>query len=306
MQSFQDRINTYLIFCEQQRRLDEKTLRAYRIDLEQYMNYTSQDNIIVSRKDLNNYIVFLHNKYKQKTVKRKIASIKAFYNYFEREDIIEVNPMRKISTKFREEHILPKIIPSNKIEEILKYIYSKQDDNSITEWKRKLIKRDIVVIELLFATGLRISELCNLKRSSIDFENGIVCIKGKGSKERYLHISNSKIMEQLIQYKNICEKENKNNEYFFINRYGNRYSEQSARKMIHKHIEKSGMDLYVTPHMFRHSFATLLLEEDVDIRYIQKMLGHSSITTTQIYTEVTSKKQMEILKTKHPRNRMLI
>lgn len=306
MHNFQDRIDDYLFFCKQQRRLDEKTISAYKIDLEQYKNYVAQIDIVVSKDVLNKYIILLHNKYKQKTVKRKIASIKAFYNYFEREDIIDVNPIRKISTKFREEKILPKTIPSNKIEELLRYAYSKQNDSTINVWKQKIITRDIAVIELLFATGLRISELCNFKLNAIDFDNGVLCIKGKGAKERYLQIGNKMVLEQLIRYKNIWDKELKISGYFFVNRYGERYSEQSARKMIHKLMKQAEINLHITPHMFRHSFATLLLEEDVDIRYIQKMLGHSSITTTQIYTEVTSKKQMEILRTKHPRNRMVV
>ena len=96
------------------------------------------------------------------------------------------------------------------------------------------------------------------------------------------------------------------NSFFSLNRYGKRYSEQSARRMIQKYTEAALIDLHITPHMFRHAFATLLLEEEVDIRFIQKMPGHASITTTQIYAEVASKKQMEILKMKHPRNRMEI
>ena len=95
-------------------------------------------------------------------------------------------------------------------------------------------------------------------------------------------------------------------EFFFLNRFGERYSEQAARRMVKRYAELAMINLHVTPHMFRHAFATLLLEEEVDIRFIQKMLGHASITTTQIYAEVASKKQMEILRMKHPRNRINI
>lgn len=306
MCSFKDRIEMYLFFCKEQRRLDEKTVKAYKIDLEQFMSYSSQIDINVSKDILNNYIISLHKRYKQKTVKRKIASIKAFYNYFEREDIIDINPMRKISTKFREEKVLPKTIPRNTIEELLRYLYLQQDDKSNTDWQKKILTRNIAVIELLFATGLRISELCNLKVKCVDLENGVFCIKGKGAKERYLQIGNQMVFNQLVRYQNMWKEEQENDEYFFYNRYGKRYSEQSARKMINMYIEQCGISLHITPHMFRHAFATLLLEEDVDIRYIQKMLGHSSITTTQIYTEVTCKKQMEILRTKHPRNNMVV
>lgn len=176
-------INEYLYYGRKQRKLDEKTIRAYRINLEQFSDFSEQEEIVMSREVIRQYILHLHDIYKQKTVKRKIASLKAFYSYLEEEEIIEDSPMRKVRTEFREEKVLPRTIP-----------YS--------------------TLEML--------------------------------------------------------------------------------------------NLHVTPHMFRHAFATLLLEEEVDIRFIQKMLGHASITTTQIYAEVAAKKQMEILRMKHPRNRMNI
>lgn len=162
------------------------------------------------------------------------------------------------------------------------------------------------MIELLFATGLRISELCNLQKKRIDLQQGILCIKGKGAKERYLQIGNQMVLQQIVEFTEVWEEERRKSPYFFCNRYGNRFSEQSARRMINKYVKQAAIDIHITPHMFRHAFATLLLEEDVDIRYIQKMLGHSSIVTTQIYTAVANKKQMEILKTKHPRNKMVV
>lgn len=114
------------------------------------------------------------------------------------------------------------------------------------------------------------------------------------------------MLAQLKEYKRYWEKELNVSEFFFLNRYGERYSEQSARRMIQRYTQEAMIEMHITPHMFRHAFATLLLEEEVDIRFIQKMLGHASIMTTQIYAEVASKKQIEILKMKHPRNRMEI
>lgn len=245
----------------------------------------------------------LHATYKQKTVKRKIASLKAFYTYLEQEEIIESNPMRKIRTEFREEKVLPRCIPYSVLQSLLSSMYAKKNVEG-TICKRKLLIRDIAVVEILFSTGIRISELCNLKQKNIDVEQGIFCIKGKGSKERYLQIGTEEVLEQLKEYKRYWDKELQMSELFFFNRYGSRYSEQSARRMIQRYTQEAMIEMHITPHMFRHAFATLLLEEDVDIRFIQKMLGHASITTTQIYAEVASKKQMEILKMKHPRNRM--
>ncbi len=304
MYTLKDAIKEYLCFCSSQRRLDEKTIKAYRNDLKQFSEFCNYREVLVPKESIKDYITKLHEQYKQKTVKRKIASIKAFYNYLENEERIESSPMRKIRTEFREEFVFPKTIPYQVIEDLLHYMYFLKSRNNLNGWKRKILIRDITVIEMLFATGMRISELCNLSAQRIDFAQGVLCIKGKGAKERYLQIGNPEVLGQIKEYRNLWEIEPEEDSYFFRNRYGNRFSEQSARKMISKYVGQASINMHITPHMFRHAFATLLLEEEVDIRYIQKMLGHSSIVTTQIYTEVACKKQMEILRTKHPRNKM--
>ena len=299
-------INEYLYYGRKQRKLDEKTIRAYHIDLEQFSDFSEQEEIVMSREEIRQYILHLHDIYKQKTVKRKIASLKAFYSYLEEEEIIEDSPMRRVRTEFREEKVLPRTIPYSTLEMLLSYMYSLKLQENNTECRTKLLNRDIAVVETLFATGIRISELCNLPQKNIDLEQGIFCIKGKGNKERYLQIGTVQVLEQLQEYKRQWEIELNQTEFFFLNRFGERYSEQAARRMVKRYAELAMLNLHVTPHMFRHAFATLLLEEEVDIRFIQKMLGHASITTTQIYAEVASKKQMEILRMKHPRNRMNI
>lgn len=306
MKTMDEAIQEYLYFCTNQRRLDEKTIRAYTNDLLQFKAFCQEESLMVPRKTLESYVIGLHQRYKQKTVKRKIASLKAFYNYLEMEEKIEANPLRRIRMDFREEKVLPRTIPAVQVERLLTFMYSLQNDKDLTPWQRKNVERDLAVVELLFATGLRISELCHLRSDRVDLEQGILCIRGKGSKERYIQIANTAVLHQVKKYRAHWRKEIQTEQFFFLNRYGKRYSEQSARKMIKKYARQAGICLNITPHMFRHTFATLLLEEDVDIRYIQKMLGHSSILTTQIYTEVASRKQMEILKTKHPRNRMRV
>lgn len=303
MKNQQELMEEYLFYGKLQRNLDEKTIRAYQIDLKQFFLFAGETKLVNSKETIRQYILHLHANYKQKTVKRKIASLKAFYTYLAQEEIIESNPMRKIRTEFREEKVLPRSIPYSVLQSLLSSMYAKKSIES-TISKRKLLIRDIAVVEILFSTGIRISELCNLKQKNIDVEQGVFCIKGKGSKERYLQIGTEEVLEQLKEYKRHWEMELKVSESFFLNRYGRRYSEQSARRMIQRYTQEAMIEMHITPHMFRHAFATLLLEEEVDIRFIQKMLGHASITTTQIYAEVASRKQMEILKMKHPRNRM--
>lgn len=305
MKNQQELIDEYLYYCLKQRKLDEKTVRAYRIDLRQFSEFCVQKKLVTEKAIIRQYILHLHESYKQKTVKRKVASIKAFYSYLEDEEIIDDSPLRKIRTEFREEKILPRSIPYSILQSLLSSMYSKKSiESTISE--KKLLNRDIAVVETLFSTGIRISELCNLMKKNIDIEQGIFCIKGKGGKERYLQIGTGEVLAQLKEYKRHWEKELNLSEFFFLNRYGERYSEQSARRMIQRYTQEAMIEMHITPHMFRHAFATLLLEEEVDIRFIQKMLGHASIMTTQIYAEVALKKQMEILKMKHPRNRMEI
>ena len=200
--------------------------------------------------------------------------------------------------------ILPKIIPRDIIEQLLNHLYKERSIKEYSEWRIKIILRVIAVVATLFSTGLSFSELCHLQSKYFDLKNGVLCIQGKGGKERYLQIGNHDVLSILNVYKKCFEDEIKKHGYFFVNRYGKPLSEQSARSMIHKCADEIQADINITPHMFRHSFATYLMEEDVNIRYIQKMLGHASITTTEIYTYVTTEKEKEILQTKHPRNKM--
>ena len=301
----QEEIGKYLHYCEFQKELDTKTIKAYRTDLKQFMAFIEKYDDI-GKDAINSYLMHIHNMYKQKTVKRKIASVKALFRYLEEEEIIEQNPFHKVKTKFKEEIVLPKIVSRNTIENLLDYLYKEIDTDSRTQWQKKLLLRDIAVVEMLFSTGLRISELCHLQSRYFDSQTGVLCIRGKGGKERYLQVGNSDVLAILNSYKTRFADCINGHGFFFVNRYGKPLSEQSARRMLHKHAAAIGADKNITPHMFRHSFATFLMEEDVNIRYIQKMLGHSSITTTQIYTYVATEKEREILKSRHPRNKMQV
>ncbi|WP_310602320.1 tyrosine-type recombinase/integrase [Anaerosporobacter sp.] len=302
MNNLEIQIMEYLDYCKFRKNLDLKTLKAYTIDLRQFKDMVLQWNIEPFEKNsINRYITEIHKLYKPKSIKRKIASLKAFIQYLEFEEIISSNPFNKINIKFREPQLLPKTIPFHTIQTLLKTIYQ-QKDLAETEYQRKSIIRDIAVIELLFATGIRISELCLLTPEDVNLASQNLLIYGKGSKERMIQIGNPEVIQALQAYQhefadtmNVCG-------YYFVNRLKKRLSDQSVRFMINRYVDIASINLHITPHMFRHSFATLLLEEDVDIRYIQKMLGHSSITTTEIYTHVSMTKQKDILTSKHPRN----
>jgi integrase/recombinase XerD len=213
--------------------------------------------------------------------------------------------MRKIRTKFQIPQPLPRTISLTVVENVLRTAYQELKQ-ARTEYAKNATLRNVVMIELLFATGLRVSELCSLNANYIDLEKGSILIMGKGSKERVLQIGNPEVLSILRCYAQENASKIREVDCFFVNRLSSRISEQSVRFLIKRLCAKAAISQKITPHMFRHTFATLLLEEDVDIRYIQRMLGHSSILTTQIYTQVTMEKQRQILTAKHPRNMLVV
>ena len=303
MNTLNDYVAEYIEYCEYRKRLDRKTLKAYRIDLKQYMDYLQNISEFYSKDNLDQYITHLHKQYKPKTVKRKIASLKAFFHYMEYKEILSENPFARLDIRFREAKLLPKTIPFHIIQTFLSTIY-RQKEQAVSEYQLRCCIRDIAVIELLFATGIRISELCSLRPSDIDFVSNNLLIYGKGAKERILQIGNPEVLSALSLYHKTFKSDIDACGYFFVNRLQKKLSDQSVRYMITHYAKLAGIEQHLTPHMFRHSFATLLLEQDVDIRYIQRMLGHSSISTTEIYTHVSNVKQKDILLNKHPRNLM--
>lgn len=301
-------LEEYYFHCKIEKQLSTKTLKAYQIDLKQFEDFLRNKRITIikeiGKEEIKSYLqhiaIFL-----PKTIKRKIASTKAFFNYHEFEENIPLNPYRKVKTAIKVPKQLPKVLSLAQIEKILNVVYqakSRIDDSKIYSYSEKL--RDIAVIELLFSTGIRVSELCNLKVDNIEENFSAIVVNGKGSKERIIPITNKEVIDSLnTYYKYFIEDIDT---YFFVNRLKNKLSEQSVRHMVKKYSIKAELPKYTTPHVFRHSFATLLLEQDVDIRYIQNLLGHSSINTTQIYTHVNNKKKSEILTLKHPRNTFVI
>ncbi|MCQ4637537.1 tyrosine-type recombinase/integrase [Anaerovorax odorimutans] len=301
--NLKEQVLPYLEYCEFRKELDKKTLKAYRIDLRQFFEFLAEKE--VSKGNMESYITYLHKSFRQKTVKRKIASLRAFFNHLEDEELLDTeNPFRKIKVKFKEKLILPRVISRNDIEKLLNYIYKTK--RTATASQRKIMLRDLAVIELFFATGARVYEISNLKKSNIDLNSGAIRIMGKGGKERYIQIGSAEVLSLLNEYYKENEQEIKRSEYFFVNRRGLRLTEQSIRGMIKKYSKEAAIETHITPHMFRHSFATYLIEEGVDISYVQDILGHSSIKTTQIYVHIASEKKAEILRAKHPRLRMNI
>lgn len=289
-------IAEYLEVCARQRRLNSKTIKAYRTDLGQMRVIMGEQE--AGREAIIRYIEELNERFKPRTSKRKIASAKAFFRWMEEEGYIKEDPFRRVRVKMREPKTLPRTVPLQTIEAMLRKARTIAENGTATNRAH----RDLAVMELLFATGIRVSELCDLNIEDVDLGEGNIMIWGKGAKERQLQIGHLGVLNALRRY----DRTRKRGAHsaFFVDNRGRRLTDAKVRRIVRRYGRLVAPGMHVTPHMFRHSFATFLLEEDVDIRYIQHMLGHSSIVTTQIYTEVASSKQKDILTHHHPRNRL--
>lgn len=296
-------ITSFIFHCEIEKKLSQKTIKAYKLDLKQFSLFFNNEDIKkLTKDDLKKYFLKL-SKYAPRTIKRKIATLKAFFSYLEFEEEIEINPFHKVRTKIKLDTVLPNTLNIKEIRLILETVYSdKKDFLYKTKYTYKEIIRNIAVLELLLASGIRVSELCSLKIHNVSADFSLIKVMGKGGKERTIPITNKETQRALKTNFDFFKEEIENTSFVFINRFRSPLSEQSVRFMVKKYAKKANIKRTITPHVFRHSFATLLLEEDVDIRYIQHLLGHSSINVTQIYTHVNEKKKKEILEIKSPRN----
>ena len=308
MQSIVTLVSQYLSYCQHQKLLSNHSIRAYRIDMEQFLAYLAgtfprlADIGELNKAVLQGYIQQLMEKYSPGTCKRKIATLKAFLNHLEFDDIIAVNPMRKINTLFREPKMLPKCLKLDEMESLLQYVYSILQ-HAVSPYARYRALKCIAYLELLFATGIRVGELCALTLASVNIEQGFIRVYGKGKKERIVYIGSPSVLTALSLYLQLRLKQKSSSEFFFLNWNGEKMREESVRSNLRSCAVTALTGKHVTPHMIRHTFATLLLEEGVDTKFIQEFLGHSSVVTTQRYLHLTNMAHKTVLETKHPRIR---
>ena len=298
MQPLSSQIAKYLFTCEFEKSLSADSLKAYRIDLTQFSDFVRDSP--VDKALLGQYVAHLNKTFSPRSVKRKIASVRAFYGLLEEQDIISDNPFRLFHPHIVYPKELPRIIPTETVEALLGSVY-KEYDNNPNRW----ILRDVLVLELLFGTGMRVSELCNLTLETFQLgPHGLrLMIHGKGKKDRILQITTPEVLRVAKQYLEEFRPNIEEQSFVLLNHRMRPLSTQGVRQILNQHIGKVSQ-AHITPHMFRHAFATSLLDAGVDIRYIQSLLGHSSISTTEIYTHVSTEKQSLILAQRHPRNGM--
>lgn len=297
-------ISQFLLHCQYEKNLNPKTLKAYSTDLRQMQDFLADGSGVdavsaIDKGELRRYIRHLHAALAERSLKRKVATMKSLFRFLEREDIILVSPFHKMDVRIRAAHRLPRTIPLDQITRLLKHVYAARESAAAGTAHHTFLVRDVAILEALFATGARVAEVCSLTLEDVDLARGRIRILGKGARERIVQLCHPQTLEALSSCRS--QARGLGSPWFFSNRAGRRLSEQSVRAILRRHATAAGLTLRITPHMFRHSVATLLHEDGADIRYIQHLLGHRSIATTQIYTEVGEASQRQMLLQHHPR-----
>ncbi len=301
--NIEDAVAEFLSHCQFEKNLTEKTRKAYSTDLKQFCNFLEDRTLnSINKHVIRSFMKVLTPSARPKTVKRKVATLRAFFGFLEFEDYITVSPFRKLRIKISGEHHLPVVMTLREIKQIFSYLQQRKREHRGAGSKRfRLLVRDIAIIEMLFATGMRVSELCNLRDEDVDLESATTRIFGKGRKQRLVPLCDAKTIESLRSYREDFIGEIRSTGHFFLTQKGAPISDQTVRSLIEKYAEASGIHKKITPHTFRHTVATLLLENEMDIRNIQHLLGHSNIATTQLYAKVNQRSQRDLLTAKHPR-----
>lgn len=291
-------INKFIEYLRYQRNYSTFTCNNYKKDLKEYEIFITKEKLNyknIKYEDVKNYIIYLNdNKNAKATISRKLSTLRTFYKYLVLNNITNSNPFLLVSSPKKDKKI-PKFINYNNMEEIL----------SIPNIKTKEGQRERVIIEVLYSSGVRVSELVNIKIKDIDFKNKNILIFGKGSKERIVSFG-----EYALDIINLYLKEGRelllngvNSEYLIVGNKKEKLTTRRIEQIIDDIIKKTSIKLNITPHMFRHSFATHLLDNGCDLLVVQELLGHASLSSTEIYTHVSNEHLREVYLKCHPRNK---
>lgn len=317
MQSSDYQINSYLFHCNYEKRLSQATIKAYKLDLNQFVSFLQCKYEIsqIDKNTIKDFLQFLYQKnLKETSIRRKMISLKAFFSYLEREQILISNPFRDLQIRLKLTRKLPEIMNLEEVKALLSMAKSELESSA----KKRFIEielsklqspksitmfQNVIILELLFCTAMRVNELCNLDFQSVDLVRHTIRIMGKGSKERIIRIPNDEVMRLVSLFRTLRQNSSKGATFLFANRLMRRLNPQSVRTLINKYRVQAQITKRITPHIFRHTTATMLVENGTDIRIVQSLLGHSSIVTTQIYIHVSDFAQGQIIALNHPRNK---
>lgn len=303
-------IEWFLKHCRDHRKLSPHTLKAYRHDLRHFQEFAissitplTEVKLEIVDSALVRCWLGTMNEVKPRTIRRRLATVKSLFSSLERIWNLTNNPINRLRSEVRVGSSLPRTIARSTVRLLLRSP-RKQEFSDGNRLNRKI--QEIALVETLFSTGMRVSEVVALNHEHADMDRLVILVHGKGNREREVPIVCDAFRDALLHHLNERIKAGAQaNSPLFINRRGNRLSDQSVRAILRHHAAKIGVRR-LTPHMLRHTVATLLLEDGVDIRHIQRLLGHSSITTTTIYAHVSERSQRQALVRRHPRNKMLI
>lgn len=291
-----EHIDSFIYFLEVERGVSPNTVQSYRIDLEKFSEYlTKKKKVLTSavREDILDFLMHLKDQnLSSSTIARNLASLKTFWKFLVSEQIVRENIATLVETPRTWKNI-PDVLNKEEVEKLL-------DSPPKKGW---MGVRDRAILELMYASGLRVSEVKDLKKTSVNLEADFVKCSGKGGKERVVplgRVAKKAIAKYLEEAREKLSKKT-GDDHLFLSRFGKRISRQSLWKMIQKYAQKAGIKKHITPHVLRHSFATHLLEGGAELRGVQEMLGHSDISTTQIYTHVNKEKLKKLHQEFHPR-----
>lgn len=288
-----NKIDDFRLYLSYELGLTENTVMAYLNDINHFFEYFGNENSQVKSTDIVNYMNKLKiDDYSIETILRRLSGISAYFDFLIKERLAEKNPVSFVS-KPRGWDKLPKFLNFDEVDKLLSVFNA----NDPIEYRNK------VLIEFFYSTGCRVSEVLNIKISDVDSKRGFVRVVGKGNKERIVPLYN-KLVEILPAYYNIRHiyfVKGKDTGYLFLNRNGNKLSRMMCFNIIRDACKRAGIRKKISPHTIRHSFATHLLTNGADLRTIQILLGHSNISTTEIYTHVTDNKMRDVLTQFHPR-----
>ena len=269
----------------------DNTIINYQVDLLEFMEFTN-NNIDIDKDTVNAYLKKLYElNISKSSISRKLSSLRSFYNYLVKNNITTNNYFTMIKNP-KKDNSLPKLVKEDDIDKMF----------LIPDTRNWIGKRNLLIIRMLYSTGLRVSELVNIKLNELNISDRTIRVLGKGSKERIVVFGNN-TKEALNDYINNgrYKVDFHNSEYLFLNKDGNRLSTRYVRKIIDDIIFKSSIETHVSPHMLRHTFATGMLNNGADLVSVKELLGHESLNTTSIYTHVSDDKIREIYNKAHPR-----
>ena len=284
-------IEKFIRYLEIEKNYSPHTILNYRLDLENFKKFLGEQDIgKVDYLSLRKYLALLKEKnLSNRTVNRRLSSLRSFFKFLTREGFLKANPILSVLSPKLEKH-LPQFLTEEETTRLIESAFPKNDQD-------ELRLRDRAILETFYSTGMRIAELVSIDARDIDFISNIIKVMGKGRKERIVPIGNM----ALTAIRRYLENRKKQSDTIFLNKNGKRITTRGVRGIVDKYIRLSGTKQGVSPHTLRHSFATHLLNRGADLRTVQELLGHANLSTTQIYTHLTTDKLKSVYDKAHPR-----